>query len=94
MNASTLCDIDDKVDIGVIVVVRPSWNFDISVSHSDVLGIDTQILWRSHDGKFDSSLGAECLVGPFSNGSDLLNSSNTVVGNQDLERQATSLRAY
>jgi hypothetical protein len=80
----TLRDVHNKVDIGVIVVVGSTRDFYISVSHPDVFGIDSQILWRGHDGEFDCALGTKGLVGPFSNRSDLLDGGNTVVCDQDL----------
>ena len=43
-----------------------------------------QILRRGHDGEFDSTLGTESLVGPFSDRSNLLDGGDTVVCNQDL----------
>lgn len=84
MYTCTLSDIDNKVDIGVIVVVGSTGNLYISVGHSDVLGIDSQILRCSHDGELDRTLGTKGLVGPFSDRSDFLDGSDTVVGDQDL----------
>ena len=85
MYTCTLSDIDDKIDIGVIVVVGSTGNLYISVGHSDVLGIDSQIFRCSHDGELDRTLGTKGLVGPFSNRSNLLDSGNTVVCDKDLE---------
>lgn len=86
MYTCTLSDIDNKVDIGVIVVVGSTGNLYISVGHSDVLGIDSQIFRCSHDGEFDRTLGTKGLVGPFSDRSDFLDGSDTVIGDQDLQR--------
>ena len=41
VDACSLSDIDDKVDVGVVIVVGSSWDFHESVCHSNVLGIDT-----------------------------------------------------
>jgi hypothetical protein len=79
MDACTLSDVDNKVDIGVIVVVGSTRNFNISIGHSNVFGVNSQILGRGHDGEFDSTFGTESLVGPFSDRSNLLDSGNTVV---------------
>ena len=84
MNACTLGNIDNKVDIGVIVVVGSTWNFNISISHPDVFGVNSQILGRGHDGEFDCTFGTESLVRPFSDRSDLLDGGDTVVCDQDL----------
>jgi hypothetical protein len=84
VNACTLSDVDNKVDIGVIVVVGSTGNFNISVGHSNVFGVNSQILGRGHDGELDCALGTESLVGPFSDRSNLLDGGDTVVCNQDL----------
>jgi len=84
VNACTLSNVHNKVDIGVIVVVGSTGNFNISISHPDVFGVNSQILRRSHDGEFDCTLGTESLVGPFSDGSNLLDSGDTVVCDKDL----------
>jgi hypothetical protein len=84
MDASSLSDIDNKVDVGVVVVVASSWHFDESISHPNVLCVDSQIFRCRHDGELYGSLVAERLVRPFSNGSDLLDSGDTVVGDEDL----------
>ena len=84
MNACTLSDVDNKVDIGVIVVVGSTGNFNISISHPNVFGVNSQILGRGHDGEFDGALGTESLVGPFSDRSNLLDSGDTVVCDQNL----------
>jgi len=40
VNSCSLGNIDDKVDVGVVVVVGSSWDFDESISHSNVVGVD------------------------------------------------------
>jgi len=87
VDSSALRDIDNEVDVGIVVVVASSWHFDISVGHSDVLGVDTQVFRSCHDGEFDLTVRAKGLVRPFSDGSDLLDGSDTVVGNEDLGNQ-------
>ena len=84
MDASSLSYIDDKVDVGVIVVVASTRDFDISIGHPDVLGIDPQILRGGHDREFDGSLIPKSLVGPLSYRTDLFYSGDTVVGDEDL----------
>lgn len=44
-----------------------------------------QIFRRSHDRELNGTLVAERLVGPFSDGADLLDGRNTVVGNENLD---------
>ena len=87
MNTCTLRHIDDIVDIGVVVVVCASGNFDISVSHPDVLCVDAQVFRRGHDCELDLAVRAECLVGPFPDGPDLLDGGDTVVSDEDLYSQ-------
>jgi hypothetical protein len=59
---------------------------NILIRHSDVISVGGQIFWRSHHSELDGSLVAKGLVCPFSHGSDLFDSRNTVVRNEDLER--------
>jgi len=84
MNAGSLSHIDDKVDVGVIVVVASTRHFNVSIGHSDVLGIDPQILRSSHDRELDGSLIPKRLVRPLSDRTNLFHSGDTVVGNKDL----------
>jgi hypothetical protein len=90
VDTCALRDIDDKVDIGVIVVVRSTGDFNISVGHPDVLGIDSQVFGSGHDGELYCALGPESLVGPFSDRSDFLDGGDTVVGDKDLELSAAT----
>lgn len=52
---------------------------DVLVSHSDIVCVPLQVLWRGHDGKLYGALIAKGIVGPFPDGSDFLDSSNAVV---------------
>jgi hypothetical protein len=45
--AGSLSDVDDNIDVRVVVVVRPSGYFDVLVGHSDVVGVDFEILGLS-----------------------------------------------
>ena len=49
-----------------------------------------QIFWRSHDRELNGTLVTERLVGPFSDGADLLYGGDTVVGNENLEASTVS----
>lgn len=84
MNASSFSDIHDKIHIGIIVVVASTWNFDVLIGHSDVVCIDLQILWSSHDSEFDSTFVSKGFVSPFPNGTNLFDCSNTIVTDQNL----------
>jgi hypothetical protein len=77
--------IHDQLYVCIVVVVGATRNFDVMISHPDVVGIGRQIFRRSHDGELDGLLVAKCLVGPFPYRADLLDGSNTVVGDQNLE---------
>lgn len=61
----TLGNINDKLDIGVVVVICAAGDFDVVISHPDVVGIGLQIFGGGHNGELDGALVAECLVGPF-----------------------------
>ena len=85
----TLCNIDNQVDIGVVVVVRPSGDLDIAIGHTDVLRIDLQIFRSRHNGELDGALCAKRLVAPLSDRTDLLYSGNTVVRDENLKSSIT-----
>ena len=53
-----------------------------------------QIFRCCHDCELNGTLIAKNLVGPFSDGTDLFDSSNTVVGNEDLEQNRASASQY
>jgi hypothetical protein len=46
------------------VIVASTRDFDVHVCHSDVLGIDFQVIRGSHDDEFDGSLVSERFIGP------------------------------
>jgi hypothetical protein len=54
------------------------------VRHADVVGIGVEVLRGGHDGELDGALVAKGLVGPFSDGADLLDGSNAVIGDEHL----------
>jgi hypothetical protein len=66
VNPGAFGDVDDQIDIGVIVMIRASWNLDVSVSHTDVFRVDFKIFWRRHHGEFDGPLRPERFVTPLS----------------------------
>jgi hypothetical protein len=84
VNSSALSHLNDKVDIGVVVVVPATGDLDILVGHADVLGVRLEVFGGGHDNKLDGALVAKGLVGPFSHGADLLDGSNAVVRDKDL----------
>lgn len=63
--AHALGNVDDKLDIGIVVVVCATRNLDVMVGHPDVVGVRLEIFRGSHDGELDGALVAERLVGPF-----------------------------
>jgi hypothetical protein len=70
------------------VRVLESWvvtYLDVLVCHSDVVSVGSQVLRGGHDGELNGALVAKGLVRPSSDGSDLLDSGDTVVCNQDLQ---------
>lgn len=87
VDASSLCNIDDEVNVGVVVVVASSGHFNVSISHSDVFCVDTQIFGCCHDRELDGSLIAKSLIGPFANRTDFLDGSDTVIGDENLLRR-------
>jgi hypothetical protein len=90
MYARSLSNVHNEIDICVVVVVASTRHLDVTIGHSDVFGVDSEILRRSHDGKFDGSLIPKSLVAPFPDGTDLFYGSNTVVGNEDLVERVSS----
>lgn len=86
MDVHTLGHVDNELDVCVVVVICAARDFDVVVSHADVVGVGLQILWGGHDGEVDGALVAKRLIRPFSDGSDLLDGGNTVVGNENLRR--------
>lgn len=91
MYTCSFSNIDNKVDVGIVVVVASTGHFDESISHSDILCVDSQIFRCGHDGELDSTFVAECFVRPFSDRTDFLDGGDTVVGDEDLEgRKAIS----
>lgn len=81
MHAHALSDIYNELDIGVVVVVRATWDLNILVGHPDVVCVCSQILRRGHDGELDCALISERLVRPLAYGTDLFDCSNTIVRN-------------
>lgn len=43
VDAGALCDVDDDVDVGVVVVVRASGHLDVLVGHPNVVGVDLEV---------------------------------------------------
>lgn len=84
MDVHPLGNIHNQLHVGVIVIVGAARHLNVVISHSDVVCIGLQVFGGSHHCELDGALVAECLVSPFSNGSNLLDGSNTVVGNQNL----------
>lgn len=66
VDVHTLCDIDDELDVGIVVVIGASRDLNIMVRHSDILCVGLQIFGSGHDGEVNGSLVAERLVSPFS----------------------------
>lgn len=79
-----LSNIHDQLHIGVVVVIGAAGHLNVVICHSDVVCVGLQIFGGGHDRELDGALVAECLVSPFSNRSDFLDGSDTVVGNQNL----------
>ncbi len=81
MDVHALGNVDDELDIGVVVVVCATGDLDVVVRHPDVIGIGLKIFWRGHHCELDGPLVVELLVRPFSYRPNLLDGSDTVVGN-------------
>jgi len=64
VHTSTLGDVDNEVNVGIVVVVGSTGDLDEAVSHADELGVDGEVLWGGHDGELDGALGAKGLVCP------------------------------
>jgi hypothetical protein len=85
VHSGSLSNVYDEIDVCVIVVVASTRNFNVSVCHSNVFCVDSQIFGCGHDSELDGSFVAKSFVSPFSNGSDFLDGGDTVVGDEDLE---------
>ncbi len=84
MNSSSLSNVDDEIDVCIVVIITSTWNLDVTIGHPDVFGVDPQVFGSSHDGELDGTFVAKGLVSPFTNGSDLLDSCDTIVGDENL----------
>ena len=87
MHSRPLRNIHNQIHIGVVIIVRSARHLDISVRHPDVLCIYAQVLGSSHDGELNLSVRAEGLVGPFADGTDFFDGSDTIIGNKYLIRR-------
>lgn len=65
MDIHTLGNIHDKLDVGIVVVICASGDFNVVIGHPDVVGVGLQIFRGGHDGELDGALVAECFVSPF-----------------------------
>ena len=81
-STNTKSTFNDQRDVGVVVVVGTSGDFDVLVSKVDELGVGLEVFGGGHGAKAQQ-LSAEHLVAPFPHGSDGLESAQTVVGDQD-----------
>ena len=66
-NVISLCDANNQVDVGVVVVVGPALDLTHIVGHLDVLCVGLQVLRGDHDHKLDGPLFEERLVSPTTN---------------------------
>lgn len=57
---------------------------NVSIGHSNIVGICLQVFRSSHDSKLYGPFVAERLVSPFSDGSNLFHGGNAVIGNKYL----------
>ncbi|KAH3686398.1 hypothetical protein WICPIJ_002577 [Wickerhamomyces pijperi] len=84
VNFGSFSNIDNQFNIGVVVVVGTTWDFDVLVSHTDVLRVGFQIFWGGHGDELDDSFVTKGFVGPLSDRSDFLDGGNTIVRDQNL----------
>lgn len=87
MYVHSLCNVDDEFDVGIVVVVGAARYFDVVVRHADVVCVGLQVFGRGHDSELYRPLVAERLVCPLTDGPDLFDGSDTVVGDQDLQQK-------
>ena len=90
MHVHALCNVDNEFDVRVVMVVCTAGYFDIVVCHSDVVCVGLQIFGCGHDRELDRPFVAESLVCPLTDGSNFLDSSDTVVGDQNLVKKGVS----
>lgn len=85
MNTHSLRNVNNQLDVGVVIIIRAPGYLHVLISHPDVVCICLQIFRCCHHRELNCALIAENFVGPFSYGSNLLDSRNTVVGDEDLK---------
>lgn len=59
---------------------------NVLISHSNIVCVCAEVLWRSHHSELDSPLVAEGFVCPFSDRPYLFHSCNSVIGDENLGR--------
>lgn len=65
VDVHALSNIDYELDVCVVVVICAARDFNIVISHADIVGVCLQILGSCHDCEVDGTLVAKCLVSPF-----------------------------
>lgn len=84
VHLSSTGDVDDKLDVGIIIVVGPTRNGHILVRHFDIFSIGLEILRSDHDHEPDGSFIFEHLIRPATYRTHALDSSDSIVGDEDL----------
>lgn len=86
MNVHPFGNVDDKLNIGIIIIIGASRHLNILVGHANVVRICLQIFGSCHHCKLDRSLVPKGFVGPFPYGPDFLDGGDTIVGNEYLPK--------
>lgn len=92
MDVHTLRDVYNELDVGVVVVVGTTGDFNVVIRHADVVCVGLQILGGSHDGEMDGALVAKCFVRPFPDRTNLFDGGDTVVCDENLPTSTQLLR--
>ena len=84
----------DEFNVGVVVSVNTSRNFNIGVGQSDEFSIGVDVLRRGHGNELNSAFVSKFHVGPLTHGHDRLGGSHTIVSDQYLFDGSTSSSCF
>ena len=91
LHIAPLCDIQDEVTVGVVVVVGPAGDGNDAVRQFDVLRIRLHVFRSDHDKELDRPVIVEHLVRPAPDGANALHCCNSIVSYEDpLNHPSTS----
>ena len=85
LNFRAFGNVNNEVNVRVVVVIRSTWHRHVLVSHSNVLGVRSQVFWCDHDDEAYGMFVLEHFVRPASHRAHTLHSRNAIVRNEHLQ---------